>query len=277
MEKVRNWFANNAVTVLLGLPTIGSFVATIRKFFSRQTISPLEIILTVSLLVILIILICKGIWDAFSYKSYHYPWSKVRTMYNYKVLKKTITYERLSDDRVNYKRTLQIKSFANRLESISDKYIWTGSAEGAIVIKPDKDASGKKEVKKISPKTKIGIWNYFTVEFCNHMIKGDTRTLAYKWPTFSHCKDSSPFISASTDELTKSLIMRLTLGKEYANQEIICEEFRAIESDYQISSVVHHLDEHGSFEWNVPRVKRFRHYRMRWSWEIGQSAAEIDE
>lgn len=277
MEKVKEWLINNALTIFLGLPTLGGSIVAILTYIENQTISVLDIILICTLFTILLVLLGKAIWNSVSYRSYHYPWLKIRTMYNYKVLKKTISYKRTDEDKLIYKRSLEIQSLANRLESVNDKFIWTGVHDKPLKITPDKDENGRVNIKKITKKSRIGIWSYFSMELLNHMTKGEKQTIAYKWPMISNCSLSSPFFSSSTDELTKSLELKLSLGKEYANQQIICEEFRAIESDYKISSVVHNLDESGSYTWNIPRIKRFRYYRIRWSWEIGQPAAEIGE
>lgn len=275
MESVKEWLKNNALSLFLGLPTIGSGIATIKAYIEKQTISNWDVLLGGALFITLLILLGKAIWTSVSYRSYHYPWLKIRTMYNYKVLKREIVYERTDTDVLNYRRYLTIQSYANRLESVSDKYIWTGPQGGALGITPDVNDAGEKTIKKITHKRRIGIWNYFNMELRNHMTKGEKQTLAYKWPQIANCKDSSAFFSGSTDEVTKALILRLSLGKEYANQQIICEEFRAIESDYKISSVVHNLDGQGNYTW-TPKVKRFRYYRIRWSWEVGQPATEIE-
>lgn len=275
MERGKDFIINNALTLLLGLPTIGSGIMAIKTYIEKQTLSELEVFLICILIIVLSVALGKAIWNSTSYKSYYYPWLKVRTMYNYKVLKKVISYERTDDDVLKYKRSLRIQSCANRLESVNDKYIWTGGQSEQLGIVPDKNDAGEKTIKKITPMRKMGTWNYFNMELRNHMTKGEKQTLAYKWLPVYDCRESSPFFSASTDAETKALVLKLSLGKRYANQQIICEEFRAVESDYKISSVVHNLDEQGNYTWE-PKVKRFRHYRIRWSWDVGQPATEIE-
>lgn len=256
--------------MILSLPALGSLGLSIWGFLSKS-MSVLDIIVVALLFCTYIILLCRTIWNKKSCKSYRYPRKFLRTSSNYEVLEKTISYSRSENDTLNYSRRMRIKCLSNRLVSILDKYIWTGSAGNTFTIKKVEGVS------KIKNESRIGIWQYFEIELQNHMMKNDERVVAYRWPEIPNCSNSSPFFSVSTDEPTKKLSLKLNLGKKYANQKIICEEFRAIESDFCISSKEEKLDDNGSFNWIIPNVKRFRHYRIRWSWEIGKPAAEIDE
>ena len=146
------------------------------------------------------------------------------------------------------------------MDSIIDKYIWTGKSEAKLPY-------AVKGIRTIEPDNIIGVWNYFRIIFEDRILKGDCKTIEYAWPTISNCTSSSPFFSSSTDEPTKHLKLILDMGQKYANLPIVLEEARAVESDFEISAQAANLDEHGRYTWDVPRVKRFRHYRIRWSWQ----------
>ena len=269
-KRVIDWIAGNLLTLILSFPTIVGFVFSVVAY-CQESLSLLEIILIAALLCTFIVIIVRTIWYKYSYKAYHYPRKFLSTSCNYEVLEKTISYSRSENDTLNYSRTMKIKCLSNRLVSISDKYIWTGPSESTFsIIKCE-------GVSRIKKEPRIGIWQYFEIELQNHLKKNDERNISYKWPVITDCSLSSPFFSVSTDEPTKKLNLKLDLGKKYAEQRIMCEEFRAIESDFCISRIEEKLDENGTFNWVIPKVKRFRHYRIRWSWEVGKPAAEIDE
>ena len=269
-QDVKKWFINNWLNIFaVFAPVVGSSWLTIKGFLAG-ILTWLDIVLIVIILILVLGFTIKLIWNNVSYRSYHYPWSKIRMTSNYEVLEKTVTYKRDSSDVLHYSRSMNIRSLSNQLEHIYDKYIWTGSQPTQVKIVPQKGIS------RIRSMSRIGIWNYFMITFQNHMVRGQTKELLYKWPDIASCKNSSPFFAASTDEPTKKLTLVLELGSEYANQEIVCEEFRAIESDYPISVQENHLNDQGVFTWEIPKVKRFRHYRIRWSWSVGQPAVEIE-
>lgn len=272
LQKIKELILNNLFSILtIIIPLIGSIVATIiGKIYG--IITWYDFVLILVLLLLLILFGVKIAWNAISYKSYRYPWSKIRTAYNYIILEKKITYKRDNNDNLHYTRTMKIKSCSNRVNYAFDKYIWTGIQPTQVDIEPVVGVANIKE------KSRIGIWHYFVLELNNHMGKGEEKVLSYKWPDIPLCSKSSPFFSTSTDEPTQKVILSLELGEDYANQEIICEEFRAIESDYPIYIKKETLDDRGSYTWEIPKykVKRFRHYRIRWSWSKGQPAAEIE-
>lgn len=271
LQKIKEWILNNILTILtIVVPGVGSIYATIAGHISGK-LTLLDFALILALLIILITLAIKTAWNKISFKSYRYPWLKIRTAYNYIVTEKTITYKRNANDILRFSRTMKIKCCSNRINYALDKYIWTGIQPNQVEIKPTEG------IAHIREKSRIGIWRYIVLELDNHMGKGDKKTLSYEWPDIPQCSKSSPFFSTSTDEPTQKIFLKLELGEEYANQEIICEEFRAIESDYPIYTEKRNLDERGSYTWEISpyKIKRFRHYRIRWSWKKGQPAAEI--
>lgn len=273
MQKIKDWLINNILTILtIVVPGIVTCVPRIRRFIS-QKFDPLSIILIVIIVILVEIIIIKTIWNFTSYKSYRYPWLKIRNNYNYIVIEKRITYKRTINDVLQYSRYMNIKACSNRITHVFDKYIWTGKAPNGIKINP---LNGIINIENMS---RIGIWRYFMMELDNHMNRGDTKELEYRWPDIDCCSHSSPFFSVSTDDPTKKISLILELGEKYAGQEIICEEFRAIDADFPISVRKEKLGNNGNYEWTIEKhkIKRFRQYRIRWSWTVGQQAAEMEQ
>lgn len=272
-QKIKKWFFDNILTILtIMFPIITSTLPIVIGFVSNS-LSLLSICLIIFIILFSVMFFIKTIWNIVSYKSYHYPWLKIRNNYNYEIIEKKIKYKRTSNDILKYSRYMNIKANSNRISYIFDKYIWTGDISDTIKIESIKG------IGNIENKSRIGIWRYFMVELDNHINKGETKELEYKWPDINSCSKSSPFFSISTDDPTKKIVLSLELGEEYANQEIICEEFRAIDADFPINTKTEKLDEKGIFEWKIEKhkIKRFRQYRIRWSWKAGQSPAEMEQ
>ncbi|MDO4303333.1 MAG: hypothetical protein Q4D94_05405, partial [Bacillota bacterium] len=194
-----------------------------------------------------------------SYKSYYYPYSKIKT--NYNVISKTIYYQVNERNELAFGRTMVIKSNIDNLDSIFDKFIWTGTSAAKV-------PNPRLHIQEIKECNKIGIWKYFQIFLDSPISKGDTLEIRYEWPTIYNCNSSSPFFSTSTEEPTKEVNMILKLGKRYSDREIILEEYRAIEGDNPISTKRTKLDQWGDYTWPIKKPKRFRYYRIRWEWPL---------
>ena len=115
----------------------------------------------------------------------------------------------------------------------------------------------------------IGIWKTFRITFDSPVEKGKEWTYTYDWPLIESCKSSSPFASVSTEEPTKQIEFSIKLGHAHANKEVTVQEFRSIDSpsDQPLSQKRLHFDEGGDLHYTVEHPKRFRYYRVLWTWE----------
>ncbi len=162
---VKEWLLNNILTLLAMIPNIVVFIATIAGRILGVLTWEVFFLLLIIVITYAVIGI-KAIWNRISYKSYYYPWKKIRTIYNYIVLEKKITYRRDSSDTLHYCRTMKIHCCSNQLDHAQDKYIWTG------IQPPDLKVLPAQGVAKIKEKTRIGIWRYFDIVLNNHMGRG---------------------------------------------------------------------------------------------------------
>lgn len=273
MRKIKDWLTDNILSLLTIIgPSMTAGLPAIIGYISKS-FNPLSITLIIIIIIFSCAIIVKTIWNITSYKSYQYPWFKIRKNYNYEVIEKKIIYQRTPEDVLKYSRYMNIKACSNRITHVLDKYIWTGNMPNTIKITPSKG------IMDIENKSRIGIWRYFTMELDNHINRGETKELEYTWPDINSCTNSSPFFSVSTDDPTKKIVLSLELGEDYAEQEIICEEFRAIDADFPINYRKEKLNQKGVYEWTIEKrkIKRFRQYRIRWSWIKGQQAAEMEQ
>lgn len=254
---LKNWILNNFIGILSLLQPV--LIILYKNFiYSNDAWTTLEIILFTIIIIESCVILTKFLWNIFSYKSYYYPYTKISS--NYIILEKRVTYTMTESDELQFSRSMIIKSKINNLESILDKYLWTGTS------KASKPSAGQ-NIRSIEEQSLIGVWKYLRIILDANLCKGEVREINYNWPVIKNCTTSSPFFSTSTDEPTKKVVLAIQLGRNYAHRQIRLEEFRAIEADNPISVLDAQLDQNGNYTWDVLKVKRFRHYRIRWSWE----------
>lgn len=264
LEKIKAFLKNRALDIILGIPTIAAMISAIKKKVTTTTLSSLEVVLVIMIFTVFIVFIGYRLWSEKSYKSYSYPKKKINPTYI--INKKLITYNRTADDKLHYSRELEIEALAY-LDCLIDKYIWTGKSSVKKLIPT-------KNIREINSENVIGVWKYFRIVLDKPILKNQSDIISYSWPEIQNCSSSSPFVSSNTDNPTKELVMKVSLGEEYANRKLYLEEFRAIESDFPLSCQTVEFDEHGSYEWKVNEtfgIKRFRYYRMRWSWDLSNT------
>lgn len=237
-----------------------------------KTLSLLDCILLAIIFFILLAICIKTIWSRFSFKSYHYPRKQINQSYNYFYVSREFNYSLEANKQLRYVRSAIIQSTANKVEQIRDKYIWTGKTDKPLTVNRGKGISS------ITSGIRLGVWNFIDLKLKDPLRgKGSQSVpLQYSWGPIDNYKTSSPFFSASTEIPTKKITMKLTLGKEYENQEIFCEVYQSSNSDILIKRESYKLDCQGSFTWVVQDVKRFRCYLVRWNWEKGHSPIELD-
>lgn len=259
LRRIIKWIVDNAFDILgfIGLQSFITLFSCVYKLINESSWTKLEIVLLIVLTIEIITFIIVYCVKRFAWFSYQYPTGMIGT--NYIINRKTVHYKRDAQDRLIFSREIEIKSQISDLESIFDKYIWTGKMLADTPYSRNKKCSIREE-------NVVGIWRYFRISLDQHLKKGQTSTISYQWPTIDDCSNSSAFVSADTDIPTKELIFKVDLGVDFAGVEAKLEEFRAIESDCPIHTETIRFGPDGSYVWNVKHIRRFRYYRVRWSW-----------
>lgn len=249
--------------------------AILSYFIFLKGITQREAILLAVIVFLVLAIASRVIWRRVSWKAYHYPNSKIKS--NYTVIEKTITYkleDKADGKSVAYSRSMTIKPTVHHLQSITGKFLWTGSSKPRF-------PSDAKIIDGISEFTtygeRIGIWNYYGICFDPELTKGEKHHLAYAWPPLRDYETSSPFIAASTEEPTKKLTYIVDLGSDYANAEYQVEELQSMEGGMTLKTSKGHFDQNGRVEWSPKKIKRFRYYRFRWSWSSNKAPFSVPE
>lgn len=259
MKQFFGWLANNIFAIIdLLIVLVTGIYAFVSKWVYSYTFSVLEIVLISIILAQFIIYSIFAIRNMFSYSAYHYPWLKIRSQYDY--LKKIVTYKMDDKDCLHFKREAEIKANVD-LRVLLDKFIWTGSSIAQIPLK------GKNVQEIREQKERKGVWKFFDIVLDRQLRRGKSLEISYDWPIISNCSSSSPFVSQSTEEPTKYIRFEIDLGVEYANKEIILEEYRAIDSNAPLNEFEgKKFDNNGRYIWEIKKPKRFRYYIARWNW-----------
>lgn len=261
------WILDNLLSIISVIPIVFGVIATAWNWLKKGQFTMYDYILLLVVISLSLFMIIKQIIKKHNCRAVFFPGRFLYSSYSYIILEKVITYKRTVDDKLKYKRKWTIKAVNNQLSDIKDKYIWTGS-------NTDFSIQSENGIRRIETENRIGIWNCFRIYLNNSIKKGEIAEFAYSWPLISNIRDSYPFISVSTEEPTKNIVLKLQLGEQYKYQMILCEEYHSSDSDYSISSKKERLDENGEYIWTINNARRFRVYQIRWSWDEGKEPEE---
>lgn len=144
------------------------------------------------------------------------------------------------------------------LEEFLDRYIWTGG--------PTPLPEGGPKLLRVERLLRVGIWTYIRATFKRPLFRGDIYDFEIRWPSITNWRNSSPFVSTSTEEPTYQLSFELTIpSREIGGTTILAEQLRGIEATFpfrtrEIPFV------NGHCVWTVKRPPLCRHFRLRWEW-----------
>ena len=271
--KVLNYLYEHALDVILGIPSLITLYGYIKRIILRFVSSKEVTISTFELILGAFVLSGAMLWliifrHYFFPLGYEYPRSYLGS--SYMVEKTTIRYRMDPDDTRSTSKTLEIKSKTNGLERIKQKSLWPSSPSC-------KTPYGTDGVKDIYPDNTLGIYDHFIVAFKEPVLLGKRRTISYKWPKTHNCSSSKPYVGIDTELPTRIIEFDISLGKEYANKEVIFEVFRSSDSDCPLIIEHSNFDDMGRIKWRPKDVKRFRYYRVRWEWNDGNDGTEAQK
>lgn len=252
-DEVAKWILRG--TVLLGLLALGSWM-----YQSHPTVPRSTWAVSAALLLGASAVLAREVYRQTSYRACTYP----RVRFPYEIISKTISYRIDHDEVLHFSRTVRIRSRVDGLEAYQDKYLWTGGAAGL--------PSAGGGCVKTSQLVKAGIWTFFSTQLDRTLNRGQEHEFTVEWPPLENWRNSSPFVSSSTDEPTRALTFEVDLGDLKVEGPLIAEQLRSIESPSAFSWSDLPL-KNGRIEWKISRPRLYRHYRLRWEWP-GQGAAQ---
>ncbi len=257
-SRIKDFIVNNLISLvsLLG-PILVSIVTLLWKKLKKE-FTTLDIILIVIFLISFVFIVIYMMWRNISYRSCHYPYSKIKP--DYIVVKKELNYRKTDDNKLKFSNEQTIKSITQQLDRVQGRYMWTGT--GKINLpKTNNGCEIRSEGKK------VGVWNYYDIIIHSPLQRGDEKIIKNNYIPIDNCTSSSPFVSTCTEQPTKLLVFKIDLGNEYANKEVILESYRSNESYFLLSKEIFTLDNEGKITITITKPKRFRYYMVSWNWK----------
>lgn len=268
---MKKWLKDNILTIIsLFMPAITA-ISTYVWAKINETLTPLNIVLIVALLLCSIVLLILFFYKRSSFKTFYYKPSLIKA--DYEILEKSIEYKLMktinitsnnSKNKSNVEYTLDfsntaiIKCCARRLDRINGKFLWTGKSDANLPkTRPVMDVRLQQK--------KPGIWTFYDIILDRCLLRGNTKKIVTYHKSIPLCKTSSPFVSSETDEPTKLLKFNIDLGEDYAGKRVFIETFRSGGSKYVLESVETTFDDCGKLTYII-RPKRFRYYMVHWEW-----------
>jgi hypothetical protein len=250
--------ARRLLEALLALTVAGVYLL----FRNSKSIPVSTAILAVLLLAVALAGLIITVVHRRSYKYATYP----KVHFHFEVISKKIIYRINENEELEYSRVIKVRALQDNLDSYTDKFVWTGG-ECETLLAGD-------GATRVEPRFSVGIWTFYRVMFDLVLRQGEEHEFEVKWPALTNWKESSPFISASTDEPTQALEFDVLIPSSYlASTSAVVEELRGIESLYPFQSKVIKF-EHHHLAWS-PTPKLYRHYRLRWSWAGEQHVVQL--
>lgn len=110
-----------------------------------------------------------------------------------------------------------------------------------------------------------GIWTFYTCQLDRSLRRGEEHEFEVVWTPLDNWRNSSPFVSTSTEEPCRELefVVRIPENALF-NKDVYVEEMRGIEAAHAFKTSLESFN-HGEFKWPM-KPKLYRHYRVRWSW-----------
>lgn len=256
MKKLKEWLANNFISIIsLFSSLLGTGLIAIWKAIS-QVITVLDWVLISILLAESVFFIIFAVWRKYSYKSYHYPSSKIKPTHI--IENHEIFYKVTANNQLAYSVIQNIECSSNNLSNIPYKFIWTGKSQ-ANLPKDQLDYHFVKSQHK-------GIWTYYDASLVDCLLKGQKKQIIREFDLIDDCTSSKPYVSVNTDMPTKRIKFSINLGNFVDGVIAKFQEYRSNEGDYPLSSKDIPI-ENGKIEFEVPHPQRFRYYKISWNWK----------
>ncbi len=256
MKKFKDWLSNNFLSIIsLFSGLLGSALLAVWKALSL-VISTLDWILISILLAESIFFIVFAVWRKCSYKSYHYPRSKIKPTHI--VENHEIFYKVTANNQLDYSVRQQIECCSDKISNIPYKFIWTGKSK-ANLPKNQRDYNFIKSPHK-------GAWTYYEASLVDCLLKGQKKEIIREFDLIDDCTSSKAYVSVNTDTPIKKIKFNIDLGDFVDGAFAKFQEYRSNEGDYPLSSQDVPI-ENGKIEFEVPNPQRFRYYRISWNWK----------
>jgi hypothetical protein len=176
---------------------------------------------------------------------------------NFEILDLKILYDHKEIDRMVYTKRKKVRALKDNLDRYVDRYNWTGKG----TVAPQSLRRSEKYVETDRKST----WQYYELRFERALKKGEELDVDVVWNLEDLEKVAVPFISATIEEPTNSLSLKVKFPDGSNVDHVIKEISPFIGAKMPFSSVREDITEM-EYEWIVRKPKLLFHYELRWDW-----------
>lgn len=188
--------------------------------------------------------------------------SKFRPQYprldcDFEILELEIIYNHLSKTRMTYTKRKKLRALRNGLDRYIDRYRWTGM--GNVQLKSN--VKGQRIVEE----ERKSVWQFYAIRFNRNPSRGQEIPTEVFWELEDLQNAAVPFLSATMEEPTRKLILKVQLPANDNVEEVVMEVLPFMGAKTPFSSDTKKI-EHNEYTWTVENPKLLYHYEMRWEW-----------
>jgi hypothetical protein len=199
-----------------------------------------------------------------SFRLFKFKWSKAPLKpdfplidANFEILDLKILYDHKEINNMVYTKRKRIRALKDNLDRYIDRYNWTG--KGTVAPKSLRKSEKYFETERRST------WQYYEMKFEKPLKKGEELDVGVIWELDDLENKSVPFISATLEEPTQSLSLKVKFPNDSVVDHVIKETSPFIGAKMPFSSIREEISEN-EYEWIIPNPKLLFHYELRWEW-----------
>lgn len=176
---------------------------------------------------------------------------------NFEILNLRILYDHKEIHKMVYTKRKRVRALKDNLDRYVDRYNWTGKG----TVAPQSLRKSEKYVETERRST----WQYYELRFERALKKGEELDVDVVWNLEDLEKAAVPFMSATIEEPTNSLSLKVKFPDDSNVDHVIKEISPFIGAKMPFSSVREEITE-TEYEWIVTNPKLLFHYELRWEW-----------
>jgi hypothetical protein len=182
--------------------------------------------------------------------------------FDFLILDKEISIRFFSLEDIRYRKAFKLKALRKGLDRYTDKYKWSGS--GAVTVCSEHDEH------ELVLTNRSALWQWYDLRFDRALRKGDTIEIAILWKIEDKGRTAIPFISATIEEPTDTLTMRVWGTDFFGIKQATCEHKATMGSRKPFWTRVEKAH-NGEMVWEIPRPRLLHYYEMHWTPHIKEN------
>lgn len=168
-----------------------------------------------------------------------------------------VEMEYMKPDELIYKKTKIVTAAKDNLKIYTDKYRWTGD-DGVSIRCLDPTF-------RFSETGPHNVWMMYVVDFQRTLKKGDSVNVEIHWTLSDRSGKMVPFISATIEEPTSKLVLRLKTGPMDGRVSKVLGELSShLGAKSPYSTDIIKKGNGDEYEWVILKPKLLHYYELRW-------------